>query len=183
VTPISRPIASLVALSVLVSIGGCDSPARPTPVARPPFVPPAAPPGPPNLEGSYALTIDIPDACDVLPPAERRRHYIATIEQTLNSHHSVHIVGGGYAERTIVGDIWNHYDRLPTIDWNNNDGDGCDGGVETLPRGDTLVICGFGAAVVGENSIVATVSASAIVDSAGRRTICSHPFLFTFLRQ
>ncbi len=45
------------------------------------------------------------------------------------------------------------------------------------------MICGNGAGVVDETSIVATVSASAILDSHGLRTSCSHPFSFTFLRQ
>jgi hypothetical protein len=181
--PPRRPAASLVVFCMLAAIGACDSPTRPTPVARPPFVPPAVTPGPANLAGSYALTIDIPDACDAVPAGQRRRQYAATLATTAYAYLSVYLVGGGYADRTVVGDIWYSGQSPATIDWNNFDIGGCDGWLEDLPGGDTLMICGNGPAVVDEHSIVATMSASAIVDSGGRRTSCSHDFLFTFLRR
>jgi hypothetical protein len=183
VTPVLRPAASLLTACVLVAMAGCDSPTRPAPFVRPPVVPPI--PTVPALElaGTYTLTIDIPDTCTALPPAERRRQYVATLSKSTFAYLTVRVVGGGYAEQTVVGEVWYTGQNPATIDWNNFDIGGCDGWLETLPGGDTLMICGNGAGAVDETSIVGTVSASAIVDSHGLRTSCGHPFLFTFLRQ
>ena len=180
-SPLRRPAAAFLALCALVAMGGCDSPTQPTPVAPPPFVPPVVPPGPPDLTGSYTLTIEIPDACEVLPVQERRRQYVATVAKVRPDYFTVDVVGAGYAERTFVGRIWYPGVKPPVIDWNNSDD--CDGSRESLPRGDTLLICAYGDAVVDDSSIVATIWAGAIVNSADRRTTCAHPFSFTFLRQ
>ena len=180
---IRRPAAALFTLCALVATGGCDSPTRPAPIARPPYVTPEVPQGPSDLTGSYTLTIEIPDACDALPVRERLRQYVATVAKTPYSYFTVHIVGGGYAEPTVVGDIRYVVANPAILDWNNFDIGGCDGWLESLPGGDTLMICGNGLAVVDDTSIVANMSASATIESGGRRATCSHPFLFTFVRQ
>ena len=84
----TRTTGSLAAFVVTTVLAGCAPHDAPTPVwaldavpTPPPPIPGPTPPDPVSgaLAGSYALTLTIGSACDVLPEAERTRTYSATV--------------------------------------------------------------------------------------------------------
>ena len=82
------------------------------------------------MAGTYALTIDLDDACSTFPPLARHRVYSATLEDRGWHFLVVGVVGGGFSEQTQIGDLFSGelspvYKADPRLRWNTFDL-GCD---------------------------------------------------------
>jgi hypothetical protein len=174
-------IMCVAALSANLIVGtACDGDSK----ARLPAAPTPPPPPPlsgPELAGVYTLTVEADGKCVDLPQAVKKRTYQAALEATPYAYLAIYIAGGGYTQRTVVGELWNGM----SIDWNNFDIGGCDGYKEPLGPSSSLMICGEGAAQAGESVITAQVSGKIsveeIVNGAVQQTsVCTgrHPFTF-----
>lgn len=164
--------ASLVVDTACESDKGLQSPVAPTPA-----------PSTSELAGAYTLTIEADSKCVDLPQAVKKRTYQATVEATPYAYLTISIVGGGFTERTLAGELW----RGTSIDWNNFDFEGCDGTKEPLGPSSSLMICGSGVAQSGESMISAQVSGKIwveeIVNGAAQQTnLCTGLHQFTFQR-
>jgi hypothetical protein len=94
------------------------------------------------------------------------------------------IAGGGYAEPTVVGDLWPGRDgRSGLMTWNNFDIPGCDGIPEPLTAGRALMVCGEGGASINDQVIVSQMDAEVFIETNGKREkVCGDSQRFTFTR-
>jgi hypothetical protein len=153
-----------------------------------PTVPTPQPPPPPQsaiaeLAGLYTLTVTLGEQCSALPETVRRRTYQANLVATPYAYLAISLVGGGFTEPVVTGDLWPAPNGQITIDWNNFDIGGCDGYPEPLSDGTALMVCGGGSGTANESTITFDVAGQVFVDSPGRRErVCSGLYQFTFSR-
>jgi hypothetical protein len=176
--------AAAVSTSLIVG-AACENrstfrlPAAPTPASPTPSPVPV-----PELSGTYTVTILADSACIDLPDAAKKRTYQATVESTPYEYFGISIVGGGFTQPVVVGELWY---RANGLDWNNFDIGGCDGYKEPLGPSSALMICGDGPAQVGSSNITARVSGKIWVEEVvngnlQQTSLCTGSHQFTFER-
>ncbi len=176
--------AAAVSTSLIVG-AACEN--RPTfrlPAAPTPASPTASPVAVPALAGPYTVTVLADSACVDLPDAAKKRTYQATVESTPYEYFAISIVGGGFTQPVVVGELWY---RANGLDWNNFDIGGCDGYKEPLGPSTALMICGDGPALLGDSTITARVSGKIWVEEMVNGTVqqtslCTGSHQFTFER-
>ena len=173
-----RAAALLGAGVMAIACGGPDDRGR-GPLA-PPRVVSAPPPSSQQLShlaGAYTLTIDLAESCTNLPEEARRRVYQASMGTTQHAYLSIQAGG------TVRGDLWPFDGGRVRVNWNNFDVSGCDGVLDTLPDGRSLMICGDGPRVSEGSTISGPVQGSAFIqDGATLSGLCSGAHRFTFTR-
>lgn len=78
------------------------------------------------MAGTYTLTIDLDDVCSAMPAAARHRVYRAVLEDRGWHYLVLHVVGGGFSEPTLIGDLFSGelspFQRFdPQLRWNSFD--------------------------------------------------------------
>jgi hypothetical protein len=136
----------------------------------------------PQLAGTYTVTILADSACVDLPNAAKKRTYQATLESTPYEYFGISIVGGGFTQPVVVGELWY---RTNGLNWNNFDIGGCDGQKEPLGPSSALMICGDAKAEVVASTITAKVSGKIWVEelvngNPQQTSVCTGLHQFTF---
>jgi hypothetical protein len=163
---------------VLATLFGCHTtPTAPTAAPSPPPASPFA-----VVTGHYELTIEIDDTCTHIPPTLRVRRYDATLEDRGWHYLPVKVVGGGFAEPTLMADLWPPSpDGRWRLNWNSFDVGGCDY-PEPLTESTALYVCADGAVTLSD-SMLAGMPGSAFVEGSGAEVRCAGSHRFTFVRQ
>jgi hypothetical protein len=163
-------------VAILASACGGGSSAPTTPTQSPTTIAPSA-----SFAGSYTLTVEIDEACAVVPQSERVRRYDATVDASayaFPSDQAIRVVGGGFKEPTTMGRFFSlGNSRFVRLDWNEFD-IGCDT-LEPLRDSRELAICGSGAATASDSTISAVIAGNAAVMGSG---YCTGSHRFTFVR-
>ncbi len=112
-------------LAACVLAAACEGPTQPA-RSNPP--PPVIDPRPvlDSLAGSYTVTVNLSEQCAEIPLAVRQRRYQASLETTPYQYLGVRIVGGGFSDPIVIGDLWPAPDGRVTLSWNDFDLGGCD---------------------------------------------------------
>jgi hypothetical protein len=171
---LARRDAILVA--VLASACSAGSSAPTTPTQSPTTTAASA-----SFAGKYTLTVEIDDACAVIPQSERVRRYDAMVDASayaFPSDQAIRVVGGGFKEPTTMGRFFSvGNSRFVRLDWNEFE-IGCDK-LEPLTDSRQLAICGSGAPTVSDSTISAAISGNAAIIGSG---YCTGSHRFTFVR-
>lgn len=176
--------AAAVSMSLIAGTACDDRPKFRAPVAPTPASPTPAPLPVPDLAGTYTVTIVADSACVDLPDAVKKRTYQATLESTPYEYFAISIVGGGFTQPVVVGELWY---RTNSLDWNNFDIEGCDGQKEPLGPSSTLMICGTAVTQAVASAITASVSGKIFVEEIvngipEQTSVCTGHHQFTFER-
>jgi hypothetical protein len=119
---LARRGAILVAILASACSGGSSAPTTPT---QSPTTTAASA----SFAGNYTLTVEIDEACAVVPQSERVRRYDATVDASayvFPSDQAIRVVGGGFKEPTTMGRFFSvGNSRSVRLDWNELD-IGCD---------------------------------------------------------
>jgi hypothetical protein len=137
------------------------------------------------LVGAYTLTIETDQRCSQFPSAARRRSYRATFEDRGWHFLLVNVAGGGFAEETMLGNLFSagFGTGQLTLQWNAGDVVDCRTS-EPLDGGRSLALCGFGPLAQTPAGLRGTISGSAAVSvGGGAASYCSGEHLFSFERE
>ena len=157
-----------------------DGSTAPTPMQSPAT---SAPSPVANFVGNYTLTVEIDEACAVVPASERVRRYDAIVDPSpwpSPSEQSIRVVGGGFKELTTMGRFFSSGvdSRFVRLDWNEFD-TGCDK-LEALADSTQLAVCGSGTPIVSDSTISAAIAGNAAIMGRG---YCTGSHRFTFVRR
>lgn len=169
-----------------LAVAGCSSPVtptQPTPVAPVP----ARFPDLVEMAGMYTLTIDVDDSCSAIPAAARHHVYRAVLEDRGWHFLILHVVGGGFAEPTQMGDVFsgqlNPFHSVdPQLRWNVED-IGVEGKAEPLTGGRKLVMTANGPIGRSASTLYGALAGNAYI-AAGNTTVahCQGTVHFLFER-
>jgi hypothetical protein len=172
----------LPAAALLIAVSGCSAystpaaPSTPVPARFSDLTP---------LLGAYALTVSLDANCSSFPVAARSRSYRATLTQGGTHYLAVEIEGGGYSERTVIGDLFSaefSVSHALHLKWNSFDV-ACEY-TEPLASGGSILFCGSGPATSGTAGLEAAIDGFATLYGTGDTAIatCQGTHRLTFER-
>ena len=124
-----------------------------------------------SLAGTYALTITLDQRCSVL--AKLVWNYRAVLSNEGGGYLSVQVLGDGYSEPTIVGQIYTFADSTARYIWNFQD-------PESQVTATQLLLYGSSDAPIRNGSLAGVISGEASTTRDGN-TRCPGPQAFMFV--
>jgi hypothetical protein len=126
-----------------------------------------------SLAGTYTLTIRLDDRCSSLAKAVWK--YRAVLSNGGGGYLSVQVLGDGYSEPTVVGQIYTYTDSTARYIWNF-------AYPETPIAGTQLLLYGSGDTAIRNGSLTGTIAGDASTTRDGNvRCSGSHAFTFDLL--